>query len=179
MRIIGINGIRCYDCPVLRRLRPAFEREFAPDEYVIEEDTGCGVWQLSRMRRFAQEIQEKHDDGSLLLLIGYSMGGIQACSIATGLTRSKVAGIVTIFAPHTMFAGVFPRIIGPGRLPQAPIISFHGARDPYVRWGTQHPASSAHIILDSDHYRDLLQKPNLADTIARESKKFLYGARRI
>lgn len=174
MRIVGINGIRCNNCPVLPRMRHSFQREFTPTEFIVEEDTGCALWQISRMREFAQELREKYDDGADLLLVGYSMGGIQACKIATELRHSRCIGIVTIFSPHTMFGGIFPRIIGASRNTQVPIISFHGAYDPFVRWGTRHPNAAAHIILSTDHYRDLLNNPECGDIVARESKRVFF-----
>jgi hypothetical protein len=71
VRIIGINGVWCDRNPVWNNLETAFRRRFHVSDFVIEEEMNCHPWQVARLRRFADRILERYDDGEETLLIGH------------------------------------------------------------------------------------------------------------
>lgn len=175
MRIVGINGIRCYDNPIWKNLRPAFADVFPGSEFYVEEDTGLQPWEVRRIRRFVEYLTQKYDDGDDYLLVGHSLGGVIACGVAARFRKSSVRGIVTVFAPHTFLWGVFPKVVGKCNDHQAPILSFTALRDEVVWWGSRHPNAVRHVILPSDHLENLIEDPWLAMRIATDTKKFLFS----
>jgi hypothetical protein len=80
VRIIGINGVWCDRNPVWNNLEAAFRSRFHVSDFVIEEEMNCHPWQVARLRRFADRILERYDDGDETLLIGHSMGDCEPVS---------------------------------------------------------------------------------------------------
>ncbi|MGH7141026.1 MAG: alpha/beta fold hydrolase [Minisyncoccia bacterium] len=114
MRIIGINGVWCWQNPVWDTLRPAFLERFSGATFIIEGDFDLWPHELTRMRRFIAGLCEKYDDGTPALLVGHSMGGIFALAVAAQLRRTKVLGITTIFSPHRFPFVLFAPLLGAG-----------------------------------------------------------------
>lgn len=175
MRILGINGVLCYENPIWDNLKRSFARRFPGCEFSVEEDTGLPPWEVRRIRRFVEYLAQKYDDGDEYLLVGHSLGGVIACGVAARFRKSSVRGIVTVFAPHTFLWGVYPKVIGKCNEHQAPVLSFTGSNDTVVLWGTRHPKAVQHVLLRSNHFTDLVHDPSLAERVATDTKKFLFS----
>lgn len=178
MRIIGINGVWCNDNPIWNTLRPAFLEQLPGSEFVVEEEKDCWPYEIDRLLQFGRNIVKRHDTGEDMLLVGHSMGGVTACAIADQFQHSRICGIVTIYSPHSTYLGVFTLLLQASQMLRVPIVTFGAWKDEllWFGWGTSHPQSKAHTLLKSDHYLDLVQKPAIAATIARESKRLLFSS---
>lgn len=173
MLILGINGLWCDRNPVWHTLVPAFKGKFPNSVFCVEEEPWLWPWELGRMRWFLEYILHKQDRDGEILLVGHSLGGVFACTLADRFKQARVQGVITIFSPHTFPAGVFPWLLGTSPHLNVPIVSFGAARDGLVWWGTQHHQACHHENLDCDHFRQLSQSPALADRIAVISKQYL------
>ena len=174
MRIIGISGVWSNKNPVWHNLAEAFSKEFPVSEFIVEEERNCNPWEIHKLRRFAEAIVRKYDDGTETLLVGHSLGGVIACGIANRFKRTPIQGVVTIFSPHHLFFGSVidsPEVNGDLK---APVISFSAAYDELVWWGAQHLQAVAHIILRSNHFTDLVTNNEHACRIASEAKAHLF-----
>jgi pimeloyl-ACP methyl ester carboxylesterase len=174
MRVIGISGMRSFRNPVWMTICASLRETFPGVSIRVEEDAWCEPWEIRRMRRFIDRLVDTYDDGKPTLLIGHSLGGVYSCAIANRFRQTKVHGIVSIFAPHGMFGGFFPRVLSAHQKLNVPIITVHGERDKWVRWGTKHPQSAVHLSLDADHYLDLANTKRLADTIVRTTSRHIF-----
>ena len=163
----------CDRNPVWNNLEAAFRRRFHVSEFVIEEEVNCHPWQVARLRRFADRILERYDDGEETLLIGHSMGGVTACAIANRFRKSRVRGVVSIFAPHRLLGGLFARSLQVPREMRVPVITFEAQRDRLVWWGAKHPQSVVHTVLATNHLDDLVNDHRHAEKIAEEARKAL------
>ncbi len=172
MRFLGINGILCFDNPVLQQVSTALSRLVPFTQVQITEETGMHFHQVSRFVRYRDWLSSEFDDGVPTLLVGHSLGGVIACSVSRTLKRTKVVGIVTINAPHR-YIGYSRVLDAVGDLP-APIVTFQGKRDRVVFWGTKHPQSQLHTVLDVDHYRDIGNYPHHAKAIAEHTVATLF-----
>jgi pimeloyl-ACP methyl ester carboxylesterase len=175
VRIIGINGVWCDRNPVWNNLEAAFRSRFHVSDFVIEEEMNCHPWQVARLRRFADRILERYDDGDETLLIGHSMGGVTACAIASRFRKSRVRGVVSIFAPHRFLGGVFARSLKVPREMRVPVITFEAQRDRLVWWGAKHPQSLVHTVLATNHLDDLIDDHRHAEKIAEETRRALFA----
>jgi hypothetical protein len=126
------------------------------------------------MRRFADRILERYDDGEDTLLVGHSIGGVTACAISDRIRKSRARGVVSIFAPHRFLGGVFARSLRVPREIRVPVITFEAQRDRLVWWGAKHPQSVMHTVLATNHLHDLINDHWHADKIAEETKKALF-----
>ncbi len=172
MKIIGIVGI--LDFPrsedrVWRRLRTAFSREFLGADFIIERCLYL-PWQGARMRCFAKSILEKYDTGEEIMLVGYSLGGLIACTIAPRFKKSLVCAVVTIGAPHKL--NFFYRLLE--NTPYAlsiPVHTFAGILDPIVPWFvTQYP-NDIHTNLFADHLISFVLSDQPARKVAQVVKR--------
>mgnify|MGYP003394581437 CR=1 FL=1 len=177
MRIIGISGVWCNQNPIWNNIVPAFRRRFDPTDFVVEEESWCHPWEVIRLRRFAERIVEKHDDGTDTLIIGHSMGGVVACAAANRFARSRVQGIVTIFSPHRFLSDAFTHAIGAHKGVTVPVVTFSARYDTLVWWGAEHPQSVAHIRLPCDHQDDLVRDSRFSEQIAEASHRHLFPGR--
>lgn len=169
--VLGINGVLCYDNPIWNTLKPAFLRHFPTAQCTVEEDTGLELWQLRRMQRFMSMVLEKYDRPQTeLVLIGHSMGGLFASAIASRLQRAELVGVTTICSPNSN-VWLYPLYLGATRRFDAPVVSFGGARDRYVLYGTRHPRAIYHQAIDCDHYESLSCNRQMAEWIASVSAK--------
>jgi pimeloyl-ACP methyl ester carboxylesterase len=169
--ILGINGVLCYDNPVWNTLMPAFLRYFPSAQCVVEEDTGLQLWQLRRMQRFMEMLCKKYDrPETKLILVGHSMGGLFASAIASRLQEAELAGVTTVCSPNSS-VWMYPLYLGAARRFDAPAVSFGGARDRYVLYGTRHPRAVYHQTIDCDHYESLSRNRQVAEWIASVSAK--------
>lgn len=165
MRIIAINGLWCYNAEPWRLVRPRLERRLPVRSFIELEEYACGVRTMHRLRRLTERVVSTMDDGVETLLLGHSMGGVVACSAAARFTRTPIRGIVTVFAPHRMFFGAFTRYLSAPDMLPAPILTFEAKHDEIVH-GTRHRSSIEHIVLDSNHYDDLLRDHTVAERIS-------------
>ncbi len=150
-------------------LGAAFVHAFPGSDNAVEREFYL-PWQTDAMRTYAERILIKHDSGEELLLVGHSMGGVIACAIAPRFAHSKVRGIVTIFSPHMYLGGHFSRALGAGKV-RIPLISFEAAWDAWVPYGTRHPQSREHTLLETDHVFGLIRNAAWATQIAGVAKR--------
>lgn len=178
MRIIGISGVWGYRNPVLWTMAEAFVAKYPGAWFVAEEEADCHPWQIGRLRRLTERIVEKYDDGTDVLFVGHSMGGVVACAAAQQFRHSRVRGVVTIFSPHEFLLGIFPALLGARGSVPAPLVTFAAWRDSLVLWGARHPHTHAHTVLDSNHFTNLVGNRELARRIADiASQRIEYEAR--
>lgn len=173
MRIIGISGAWSINNPIWSLLGPAFIQQFK-GQFVVEEEHNCHPWHIARLSHFAKKIVRGYDDGAQTLLVGHSMGGLVACSIANKFKKSHVCGVVTICTPHQFPNRLFAHMFGAGTKVNAPIVSFGAKNDEVVWWGAAHPQARRHITINSDHFFALADDHQLAHSIAQQSKNILF-----
>jgi pimeloyl-ACP methyl ester carboxylesterase len=173
MRIIGIVGI--WDFPprphidMWNYLRLAFKEKF-PDATFEVEHLWYQPWEGKKIRGFADHLVDKHDTGEELILLGHSMGGVIATSIAPRFKRSRVRVVVTVFAPHKFLFGLFSSILSnTERVGSIPVLSFGARFDYLVWWGAKYPAAEKYIKMSSDHLFCLLFSKKPAREIAEET----------
>ncbi len=130
-------------------------------------------WDIEKIQSLGERAVLDEDTGEDVVLLGHSMGGVNACGIAGQFKRSRVRGIVTIFSPHTMGGWLLPflnfaRMVYPNvPAPRAPIISFGGWFDPLVWFFfTRHPNAVHHVNVISDHHYMLGLNKGVASSIA-------------
>ncbi len=173
MRLLGVNGIWCFDNPVV----PAVARAIASKAPIADiqntEERGMLPIDIPRMIRYRDALVQRYDDGIESLIVGHSLGGVIACAVAQRLQKTPVVGIVTINSPHN-YVGYTCVLGARGDLP-APIVTFQSARDRVVLWGTRHPAAAKHLVLDADHWRDIATNRVLPETIARDVCNALFA----
>lgn len=178
MRIIGIVGIE-WDPSIgamWQHIGCAFKAHYPESEMYVEE-TLYSLWNIQKMKELVDHIVQKHDTGEDVLLVGHSMGGVLACAAASRFKKSVVRGVVTIFSPHGVCLGIFPRLLGTEEL-KVPVVSFGAWYDHLVPWGTEHPQSCSHTRLWTDHYQELYQNKELARQIADVASATINKARR-
>lgn len=167
MRIIGIVGIMDddYSARMWDHLGPALQAHY-PGATVEVARADYQFWQASAMRAFALRIAAAHDSGEDVLLVGHSMGGIVAAAAATRFRKSRVVGVVTLFAPHRFLRGVFSKMLRCEALDGIPIVTFGAWIDILSAWGNRHQDSLCHTRLLTDHHHGLVKSRRLADKIA-------------
>ena len=172
MKIIGIVGI--LDLPgsedrLWKHLRIAFEEQFPNAEFVVEHAFYL-PWQGEKMRIFADSILKKYDVGDDIILIGYSLGGIIACTIAPEFSKSRVQKVVTIGTPHKL--NFFYRMLNadPVKLPM-PVFTFAGILDPFVPWFLTQYQGNTHTNVFSDHLLGFILSAHPASVIAQKVAK--------
>lgn len=166
MRIVIVEGLWRYDDRLAHALSAGMKEQFPKATIIPEYLIGCWPYEVARMRLFIERLANKYDDGIETLFMGHSMGGIFACALESRLRNTRIVGIITICSPHVH--SIFPHVLdGAGRL-EAPIITFEARHDTLVWWGSHHPQSLEHIVLDSDHrvglIRDLQHVRRIAET---------------
>lgn len=178
MRIVVIVGV--VDSGILnrelwRRLDEVFEVEF-PGVPVIVERSWYLPWDFQKMRKYGDRIVEKYDTGEDVILMGYSMGGVVASSIAARFTKSNVRMLATVFSPHQFLWGWFSSALGSNQngFENFPVVSFTAKYDWIVWWGSAYPAAIKHFPLECDHYFLWLYfSMEPLQRIAREMRKHL------
>jgi len=170
VRIIGIVGIwssRLYK-PVWRHFETAFKKRFLGATFAVE-DVFFSPWQGKKIRKFADDIVAKYDDGGEdVLLLGWSMGGTIATSIVPKFKKTRVCGVVTVFSPHTFLWGLFSWMLGSSlQGVQAPVTSFSARFDYLVLWGAKYPKAVKHVWISCDHILGLLFSKKPAEEIAK------------
>ena len=171
MRIVIVEGLWRYGDRLERVLCTGLREQFPGADICPENIWGCWPTQTVRMRQFIEHLAEKYDDGEETLFLGHSMGGIFACALDGRLQNTRMIGIVTICSPHSYLSGVFPYVLGAGHRLSAPIITFEARHDILVRWGSCHPQSREHIVLDCDHREDLIRDPRHVRRIVEVTKR--------
>jgi len=170
MRVIGICGIWdnfLYD-RVWQHFAEAFGKQFPGSSFATER-LWFWPWQKNKMLDFANRIIAKYDDGEEIMLLGWSMGGVIATSIAPKFTKSYVRAVVTVFSPHRFLFGLFSKMLGsiPERLGKIPVVSFSAIPiDELVWYGARYPGAIKHVNILSDHGLALIFSPKPAATIA-------------
>lgn len=172
MRVIGIGGIWSSNNPVWATLGPAFERAFVHARF-IPDDVFGHPWSFGTFRSHGDAVVRRHDTSGEVVIVGYSMGGVVACAIASAFRRARVHGVVTLYAPHTFIGSFFTAQLGAPRCPPVPVVSFGARYDEIVWWGARHPCALEHHDMPSTHFIDLLVRDDIADTIARYSAQAL------
>ena len=177
MHIIAISGILCPEQPIMiwEPLYRAFKKHFPFARMSVEQEGGFLPWDIRRMNDFCDQIVARHDEGGKTLLVGHSMGGVFATAIANRFRHTPIFGVVTIFAPHLYWGGVYPWLLGEKERVRAPIVSFGASDDELVWWGTRHPQSISHTTLISTHYVSLVTAPELLEENATTTKKVLFA----
>ncbi|MBC7836292.1 hypothetical protein H7X87_00735 [Acetobacteraceae bacterium] len=172
MRIIAIVGV--WNFQTLSRLmwphfETAFKKQFPRASFSVEH-LWYSPWQGEKMRRFADSIVEKYDDGEEdILLLGHSMGGVIATAIASRFTKARVVQVVTVFSPHKFLGGIFPRMLR-SRRTNVPVVSCSALLDWIVLWGARHPDAVRHARINCDHLFGLLLSKGPAEKIAKAAK---------
>lgn len=141
-------------------------REYYPALTVSAQRTWYWPWQFAEMRRLIDHIVATYDTGEDLILAGHSLGGVLMCAAAPRFKKSRVVGVVTLFAPHTYLFGIFSKMLGCTPL-TVPVVSFKAWFDLMSPWGTRHAQSVRHTRLLTDHQFGLVKNKKLAATIAQ------------
>jgi pimeloyl-ACP methyl ester carboxylesterase len=173
MRLLGVNGVWCFDNPVVPVVARAIAYRAPIADIQNTEERGMLPIDIPRMIRYRDALVQRYDDGMESLIVGHSLGGVIACAIAQRLRNTPVVGIVTINSPHN-YVG-YTRVLGArGDLP-APIVTFQSSHDRVVLWGTRHPAAKRHVVLDADHWRNIATTAALSEKIARDACDALFA----
>ncbi len=175
MRVLGINGIRCNDNPVLPRVCAKLSTMVELSDIEITQERNMAFYEIRRMRAYRDSVAKAFDDGTPTLIVGHSVGGVIACGVAKRFEHSLVMGIITINAPHEYLG--YGRMLDGGKPVPAKIVTFGSSRDRVVLWGTAHAESMSHTVLEADHYRDIGASDALAATICRKSVSVLFPER--
>ncbi len=170
MKIIGIVGILNMFPEEQDRfwigLREAFAQTH-PDAPFILERQFYVPWQKKRIQQYTDLLLEKYDTGEELLLIGHSMGGLIALTLAQRLTQSTICATVTIGSPFK--PALLRRFLD---VPEPPhdthLLCCYGIFDPLVPFVcARHPSAST-LALWSDHFIWFFLNKKPANTIAQE-----------
>ena len=173
MRLLGVNGIRCFDNPVVPNVGDEIARIAPIVEFRNTEISGMNFYEVGRFRRYRDELVGRYDDGVPTVVLGHSLGGVIGCAVAKRFKQSKVVGIITINSPHA-YCGYSTLLDARGELP-APIVTFGCVRDRVVLWGAKHAASVRHTVLDVDHFREIAENRAHARYIAETACRSLFA----
>lgn len=168
-KIVLISGIwnRNFHDRLWENLRNSFAKQF-PNAEIVVEGLSYSPWQIGVIRRFADDILKRHDIGGTALLVGHSMGGVIATTVANKFVRTTIVGIATIFSPHEYLGGFFQKALATNNpLAPFPVITFQAYWDTMVLWGTKHKESRSHVAINTDHVYGLMRTPQHTDLIAR------------
>lgn len=151
MKVVCIVGIT--DCFLKElfwsRIISAFQKQFPGAECVVER-IWYWPWEFAKIRAFAAKILDAHDVEGDLILVGHSMGGIIAVSIAEQFKCARVRAVTTFFSPHTFLWGYFARGIGsPLRALRMPVVTFAAVPDHMVWYGRRYPGSIHHVVFST------------------------------
>ena len=160
MRIVSICGIwsGLFKASMWNNMEEAFREQF-PKAIFTRESLRYSPWEVQKIISYARDITERNDDGTDLLFVGHSMGGVIACAVAAHCVKSKVKAVVTVFSPHKLLGSYYTRqIVGNLSLPvSTPLITFQARFDHLVPFeSSTHPCSKFHLKLNSDHLLSLI-----------------------
>ncbi len=152
MRIISIVGILDSphdECGFWQKFRSAFEDQFPYAKCTVEHAFYL-PWQRKKIQAFAHSILDKYDAHEDVMLVGYSLGGIIACAIASQFKKSRIRCVVTVCSPHGMT--FYYRWLHAELTPLSmPVFTFSGSLDFVVPGFFARYPNSIHTSLPSDH----------------------------
>jgi len=98
--VVGVLNFSNSEHRLWENFSIAFGNQFPDAEFIVEHSFYL-PWQISRIKKYANEIVKKYDTGEDVMLVGYSLGGVIVCAIAPRFKKSQVQCVVTINTPQT------------------------------------------------------------------------------
>ncbi len=175
MRIVAISGVldNVRRFPGFwKNIENAFKEYFPGTDFVLYS-IFYFPWEIGKMKRYANKLVKKFDDGEDVILLGHSMGGIIATIIAPRFRKSKVKLLVTINSPHKLktFYEKIDKDFDMESI-KMPVASFSSVLDPVVPFFmSKHPKSNIHRFVLAEHVTTFLFFPKLCEKLAKFSRE--------